>query len=223
MTEAEWLAFDETEQRAALVGIASERKLRLFVAACLRDALPAVSTPDCREIVAMNEEWAEHPFPDAKWLDRRRSVRRSSELEASFVERVLHAGLHPDPGSAAAGTAWSSAVLLACTGTGSGWTPIWTDQWSETRNSTAQRQYQFACDIFGNSLRPVLFAPEWRTDTAVALARTMYESRDFSAMPLLADALQDAGCDTEDVLNHCREPGEHMRGCWVVDAVLNKE
>ncbi len=62
-------------------------------------------------------------------------------------------------------------------------------------------------DIFGNPFRPVTFSPAWRTDTAVAVARQLYESRDFSAMPILADALQDAGCENDDVLNHCRGPG----------------
>jgi hypothetical protein len=79
-------------------------------------------------------------------------------------------------------------------------------------------------DIFGNPFRPVEFSPEWRTDTAVALARQMYESREFSAMPILADALQDAGCDNDDILNHCRDTTlTHVRGCWVVDLVLGKE
>jgi hypothetical protein len=78
-------------------------------------------------------------------------------------------------------------------------------------------------DIFGNPFRPVTFAPEWRTDTARALAQQMYESRDFSAMPILADALQDAGCDSADILNHCRGPGLHVRGCWCIDAVLGKQ
>ncbi len=79
-------------------------------------------------------------------------------------------------------------------------------------------------DIFGNPFRPVAFASTWRTDTAVALARMMYEAREFSAMPILADALQDAGCDSDDILNHCREPKQvHVRGCWVVDLVLGKE
>jgi hypothetical protein len=51
----------------------------------------------------------------------------------------------------------------------------------------------------------------------------MYESRDFSAMPILADALQDAGCDKEDILTHCRDTSlTHVRGCWVVDLVLSK-
>ncbi len=67
------------------------------------------------------------------------------------------------------------------------------------------------------------FSPEWRTDTAVSLAAHMYESRDFGAMPILADALQDAGCDNDDVLNHCRADAAHVRGCWVVDLVLGKQ
>jgi hypothetical protein len=77
-------------------------------------------------------------------------------------------------------------------------------------------------DIFGNPFRPVAFDPLWRTSTAVGLARTMFESRDFAAMPVLADALEEAGCDNADVLAHCRGPGPHVRGCWVVDLVLGK-
>ena len=77
-------------------------------------------------------------------------------------------------------------------------------------------------DIFGNPFRPVAFSPEWRTSTAVAIAGGMYEGRDFAAMPILADALQDAGCDHAAVLDHCRRPGTHVRGCWVVDLLLGK-
>ncbi|WP_439623223.1 hypothetical protein [Gemmata sp.] len=77
-------------------------------------------------------------------------------------------------------------------------------------------------DIFGNPFRPVAFDPAWRTSTAVAIAQGVYESRDFGAMPILADALQDAGCDSGDILTHCRGPGPHVRGCWVVDLVLGK-
>src|SRR5262245_49415618 len=77
-------------------------------------------------------------------------------------------------------------------------------------------------DIFGNPFRPVALDPSWLTSTVNALARQMYESRDFSAMPILADALQDAGCDSDDILDHCRGPGPHVRGCWVVDLVQGK-
>ena len=62
-----------------------------------------------------------------------------------------------------------------------------------------------------------------RSDFTVAIARQMYEDRDFSAMPILADALRDVGCDNEDVLAHCCESNLHVRGCWVVDLLLAKK
>ena len=91
-----------------------------------------------------------------------------------------------------------------------------------TRYAEERLQTDLLRDIFIPPFRPVHFSPDWRTDTAVSLARTMYEAREFGAMPILADALQDTGCDNEDVLNHCRDAGPHVRGCWVVDLVLGK-
>jgi hypothetical protein len=78
-------------------------------------------------------------------------------------------------------------------------------------------------DIFGNPFRSVTFSAAWRTDTAVSLAQHIYECREFSTLPILADALQDAGCDDDQILVHCRSPGPHVRGCWLVDLVLAKE
>jgi len=83
-------------------------------------------------------------------------------------------------------------------------------------------QAELVRDVVGNPFRQVIFDPAWRTDTVVTLARQMYESRDFFPMPILADALQDAGCENEDVLTHCRARGPHVRGCWVVDGILGK-
>ena len=74
--------------------------------------------------------------------------------------------------------------------------------------------------IFGNPFQPIEFDPTWRTEAVVALARGLYESRDFSAAPVLADALEDARCADAAVLGHLRGGGGHMRGCFVVDAVL---
>jgi hypothetical protein len=68
----------------------------------------------------------------------------------------------------------------------------------------------------------VTFDPAWRTEHTVGLAEKMYDDRDFAALPILADALEEAGCDRADILSHCREPGAHVRGCWVVDLVLGK-
>jgi hypothetical protein len=77
-------------------------------------------------------------------------------------------------------------------------------------------------DVFANPYRPVTFHPAWRTSNATALATSIYDERAFDHLPILADALEDAGCDNGDVLNHCREAGEHVRGCWAVDLILNK-
>ena len=77
-------------------------------------------------------------------------------------------------------------------------------------------------DIFGNPFRPVTLDPSWLTSTVISLARQMYDYRDFSAMPILADALQDAGCDSAEILDHCRGPGPHVRGCFLMDLILNK-
>jgi len=77
-------------------------------------------------------------------------------------------------------------------------------------------------DVFPNPFRPVNFLPEWLDRNVTGIARGMYASRDFSPMPLLADALQDAGCSNEHVVNHCRSPGPHIRGCWVIEGLLRK-
>lgn len=65
-----------------------------------------------------------------------------------------------------------------------------------------------------------LFDPKWRTETVLALARAIESDRAFDRLPILADALEEAGCADERVLAHCRGPGPHARGCWVVDGVL---
>jgi len=77
-------------------------------------------------------------------------------------------------------------------------------------------------DIFGNPFRPVSFDPNWRTSTVVALAEGVYADRAFDRLPILADALEDAGCDHPDILAHCRGLGPHARGCWAVDLILGK-
>jgi hypothetical protein len=78
-------------------------------------------------------------------------------------------------------------------------------------------------EICGNPFRPVTVAPSWLTATVVSLAEGIYADRAFDRLPILADALQDAGCDNEDILAHCRSDGPHVRGCWVVDRLLGKE
>src|SRR5262249_32973192 len=81
-------------------------------------------------------------------------------------------------------------------------------------------------DIFGLlPFRPVTVAPAWAAwndGTVVKLAQGIYEDRAFDRLPILADALEEAGCSHPDVLSHCRGPGPHVRGCWLVDLLLGK-
>jgi hypothetical protein len=79
----------------------------------------------------------------------------------------------------------------------------------------------FRC-VFGNPFRPVAFDPRWRTSDVVGLARAIYDDKAFDRMPILADALMDAGCEEEQIIAHCRGDGPHVRGCWVVDLILEK-
>ena len=76
--------------------------------------------------------------------------------------------------------------------------------------------------IVGNPFQPVACEPSWRTPIAVSLAEAIYAGRAFDRLPVLADALEEAGCTNPDVLAHCRGDGPHARGCWVVDMVLGK-
>jgi hypothetical protein len=76
--------------------------------------------------------------------------------------------------------------------------------------------------IFGNPFRPVTLDPRWLSSTVLDLARTIYDEKVFERMPILGDALMDAGCDCEEIIKHCQGPGPHVRGCWVVDLVLGK-
>jgi hypothetical protein len=94
---------------------------------------------------------------------------------------------------------------------------------TKARKVSLSKQAELMRDIFGNPFRPVSLAPTWLTPAVLALARQMYDGMDFSAMPILADALQDASCEDDAILNHCRSDGPHVRGCWVVDLVLGKE
>jgi hypothetical protein len=71
--------------------------------------------------------------------------------------------------------------------------------------------------------RDVPVDPEWLTFSVTALARGIYDNKDFSRMPILADALQDAGCDNVEILLHCRDTNHpHVRGCWVLDLLLGR-
>jgi hypothetical protein len=84
-------------------------------------------------------------------------------------------------------------------------------------------QCELIREVLAYPYRPVTLNPVWLTANVRDLARTIYEERAFERLPILADALMDAGCDNGEVLGHCRSEGPHVRGCWVVDLILGKE
>jgi hypothetical protein len=198
MTEAEWRAATGlTPMLEFLRDRASERKLRLWVVACCHHVWHHTHESD-RKVVELAAQFADS-LVTAKELAREvKASDKAVVLGNQFLGRRYARG--------AARPAIRQGVLFIADGP---YHPA--------------HLRQLLRDIVGNPFRPVEVAPEWRTDAALSLARQMYESRDFSLMPILADALQDAGCEDEDVLNHCRGPGPHVRGCWVVDLVLDRK
>jgi hypothetical protein len=216
----------------------SDRKLRLFACACYHRVSHLLPHPAARATVQVAERFADGTARVAEFLEAEAAVREfGNALEPRWrasdgAERIT---LHPAHAALAlAGivcwwepqkAAWYAASnahlefpYLANPGVAVHSRQRWEGEVSERR-----AQCELLREILGNPFRPVVFAPDWRTNVAVSLARQMHESRDFSAMPILADALEDAGCDNEQLLGHCSGPGPHVRGCWVVDLLLGKE
>lgn len=219
MTEAEWLTCDDPlPMLGFLTGKVSERKLRLFAVACCRLMAHRIP-PDLREAIDTGEKLADGllgqfvPIP---------LINKFSAVGVDFYERTGKNWREETPPE-------DVAAHFAALGAVGCWEYVPTDpekyvnRWVLVARYNPQHQACVLREIFGNPFRPVTADPAWFTSTALFLARQMYESRDFSVMPILADALQDAGCEEEAVLGHCRSKGPHVRGCWVVDLILGKE
>jgi len=127
-------------------------------------------------------------------------------------------GLTLGPHESAVDTAFHAATALAYGGTQG--RVEQDERFQASRNTERLVQAKLVHDIFGNPFRPVT-AP--RTSNVVAIALAIYEERAFDRLPVLADALEEAGCDNADILSHLRQGGGHVRGCWVVDKVLRRE
>jgi hypothetical protein len=149
------------------------------------------------------------------------------------VEMIRGVRYRPDFGGSAADEEadWAATVGMSQSENAATWSKLQTTgrdftsmEFVEVLDAELSARRQLHQDVLGPfPFRPVTVDPSWLTSTVVALDRQMYESRDFGAMPILADALQDAGCENEDLLNHCRSESVHVRGCWVLDLVLGKD
>jgi hypothetical protein len=228
MTEAEWMSASEpSAMLEAIRGKASgrklrlrntERRLRLFAVACCRRIWHLVTDERCRVAVELAERSADESVdPVALNL-------ASAEAEEAYEESLGEwtEGVFPVekslPCEAASYASNSPVVRVEDAVTVATAASACFKQQADEESA----QSALLRDIFGNPFRPVTFDPRWRSETAVSLASAIYEERAFDRLPILADALEEAGCDHADVLAHCRGPGPHVRGCWVVDLVLDR-
>ena len=249
MTEAEWRVSDDPIHALRPIcgtPCGTERRLRLYAHACCsrisrllpalyHDALDVIERDAdgragrrewatvCGSVVGHAQELAAALPPPGPWPDTDLST---TDLYAHHASQAVCAAFRAidlnDP--------FPDWIVQLVTGviTATQLAPLW--RYPEVpRNSPASADVfmrreltNLVREIFGNPFRVPTCDPAWLSSDALVLVSQMYESRDFSAMPILADALQDAGCDNPDVLDHCQGPGPHVRGCWVVDLVLGK-
>ena len=207
---------------------ASRRKLRLFASGCCRERLwPLLTDKRSRQAVEVAERYADGA---ADW-----PALRAAHAAACAAGEAIRRTHVPRPAAdfsvTVAANAAQAAAMTAHRQSGARGVAglvFSTVYYGVGLNDEARRDAERAAHlelvrcVFGDTLRPVAFDPAWRTPAAVALARTAYEERRFQELPLLADALEEAGCTDEAILEHCCNPGPHIRGCWAVDLVLGK-
>jgi hypothetical protein len=221
MTEEEWLgATDPSDMliMGFLLGKLSDRKYGLFAAACCRAIWQDIPNETCRNGILVAERHTDG-FASLEELRNAQALTLNSfQNEENCSDNVYTAWLAVLHASYAVQriTIWDAAFATA----------LFVSKVVDRHRPTYSPRYAIcliAFDIFGNPFRPVTFNPSWLTPTVVALASGIYAEMAFDRMPILADALQDAGCDNEDILSHCRQQRKHVRGCWVVDLVLGKK
>lgn len=212
MTEVEWLACrDARLSLVFLEGKASKRKARLFACGLGRSLWPYLGDNRSRRVVEIAEMHADNLATKAELTAAedasRDAIRGTASRIASWV------GNHGP---------WQAARVVAMS-IQQAQMEIDAKDW---RDQLAGRCRRFLHCVFANPFRRATVFPAWLTwngSLLISMAQKMYDSRDFIDMPVLADALEEAGCTNADILNHCRQPGEHVRGCWVVDLILGKE
>ena len=213
MTEAEWRTSNDPVPMLEFVrGRASERRLRLLGAAYARVLWERLGDERSRRAVVAAEQYVD-------------GAMAGSALEAvagnawDVRDELLDAGpAHDDDRLWLAEAAALTASVFEWRGTFSRPGPL---DGYPFRLPLPAHCGLLRC-LYGDPFRPVAADPGWRTSAVVGLAAGIYEDRAWDRLPVLADALEDAGCADADVLGHLRGPGPHARGCWVVDLILGK-
>jgi hypothetical protein len=230
MTEQEWLACEDPQPMLTfLSNKISDRKLRLFVAGHSR-CLWHLLNPDSREAVETAERFADGraTIQELQLSENRAGTRAEDEedIGQNLRNQTSAQGLSSDQewdlllqGTDQCDRVNAASMAHAATLPELG-TFIAVPMGFSGHYEVAVRV--LLC-IIGNPFHPTTVNASSLTSTVTSLATAIYDDRAFDRMPILADALEDAGCTNQDILDHCRQPGEHCRGCWVVDLLLGKE
>jgi hypothetical protein len=223
-TEAEWLACsDPLTMLEVLRAKASDRKVRLFAVGCCRLTLADSAPAPSRRAVEVAERFADG-LAGREELLRARSMAFRAALEFQFKisEELRERGIWDFPRRNVSDEEVRHYFVAEAAhphrpfGIGLLRHRL---RWDHGLTEVAPHVIR---DVLGNPFRPSMFDSCWQTRDVADLARAIYDGRDFGRMPDLADALQGAGCDDPEILRHCRGPGPHVRGCWVIDFILGK-
>lgn len=203
------------------------RKHLLFSCACCRKVWPLMKDERSRQSVEVCERHAD-------------GQASTFELDAARLEaRAAVPSKHPSKGVTVGTKPWRDVqttrqVTLAAWLTASNSSILSVVRHCSVAEQRGLAETGWQChllrDIFGNPFRPVSADPSWLSSTVVGLAQAIYEERqlpggqlDVGRLAILADALEEVGCNQTDILDHCRSQGPHVLGCWVVDLLLGKE
>lgn len=250
MTEMEWQECIDPERMLAHLGErASPRKQRLFACACVRRIWPLLDHERLRQAFKVTERFADGRVP-AEVVDKaRRSVKRLREEREVEARRRRTWRARAAWAAAQAGEALlpeQGPILIAprdirdqpdvVSTTRTARTAARADEAEREEDTSAAIEairrlgsldaVELVREIFGNPFRPTGLDPrwlDWRENTVGRMARVIYRKRCFRNLPILADALEEAGCGDDIILTHCRAPVDHARGCWVVDLLLGME
>lgn len=233
MTEAEWLACtNPTPMLEFLQGKASDRKLRLFACAYCQWLWPLLVDERSRNAVVTTE-----CFVDG--LSGIDEMHTACAEAVAAVDAVMHqstvipfgvsahslADLRVRVAAAQAVAELTQGnILEAMKAVGQvGAECVSHGHLASAKAVQPAMQAAVLRDIFGNPFRLPAVNPSWQTSKLAELAQSIYDEQAFDRLPILADVLaEEAGCTNAEILAHCHEPGEHFRGCWVLDLLLGK-
>jgi hypothetical protein len=219
MTEQEWLACTDPEPMFAFLrNRRNYRKFRLFAVACCRRIWPLLTKGRSRQAVEVAERYADD-LADPEELEK---VFEAASGEDGASDNATEAAAYAatwDDEQAAEQAAIYTAYAVDEAGPG----PLHSARWGTTGTAERAAQGELLRCVFGNPFRPLRSNPSWVTPAVSGLAVRIYQKKAFDLLPVLADALEEAGCDNAEVLNHCRSKQSHARGCWTVDLLLAKD